>query len=281
MSETRIRPRIEVLDPLAPRLEPALPIVVAEPPVPPGNFSLVAGGAAILVVGLAALSTGNFVADQFVRSAALGWTTLAVAVAGFGLIGAAGIRELRGLLGLRSVDHLRARMADPDTVRAAARDWLEMLPEGAALMPTIDAINDPDAIVALLRAEPAAALRARAEALGRTAAVQAFATTAAIPSPGLDALLVAWRGARLVRQVAALHGLRPGLFGTLSLLRRALLSAATVAATEIAADAATRALLSNPLLAHLAGDVAAAGVAARRMVTLARATDAACSPLQP
>ncbi len=279
MSETRIRPRIEVLDPLAPRLEPDFPPAIIEPPAPPGSMSLVGAGLMILVVGLAGLSTGNFVAGQFARGPVLGWVTLGIAAAGFGLIGTAAWRELRGLLGLRSVDRLRARMADPTTTAAAARHWLAMLPQGEALLPAINAMNDPDAIVALLQAEPVAALRAQAEALGRTAAIQAFATTAAIPSPGLDAMLVAWRGMRLVRQVAALHGLRPGLLGTLSLLRRTLLSAAAVAVTEVAADAATRALLSNPLLAHLAGDVAAAGVAARRMVVLARATSAACTPL--
>jgi putative membrane protein len=81
------------------------------------------------------------------------------------------------------------------------------------------------------------------------------------------------------RQVAALHGLRPGLLGTMSLLRRVMTSAASVAAMDFAADTAARALLSNPLLQHLAGDMAASGIAARRMIVLARATDAACSPL--
>jgi uncharacterized membrane protein YcjF (UPF0283 family) len=109
--------------------------------------------------------------------------------------------------------------------------------------------------------------------------VQVFAATAAMPSPALDALLVVWRGTRLVRQVAELHGLRPGLIGTLGLLRRTAMAAAGVAATDMALDAAARAALSNPLLQHLAGDVAGAGVAARRMVVLTRAASAACSPL--
>ena len=86
--------------------------------------------------------------------------------------------------------------------------------------------------------------------------MQVFAATAAMPSPALDALLVGWRGVALVRQIAELHGLRPGLLGTLALLRRTAMSAAGVAATDIAVDAATRAVLSNPLLQHLAGDVA-------------------------
>lgn len=250
-------------------------------PVPPSGVGLAAAGAAVLVVGFAALDAGNFVAAQFARGPVLGWLTLAVAVGGFGLLGAAVWRELRGLFGLRHVDRLRAALADPDRLRPAALDWLASLPDGAALAEAVRATNDPEAILALLRAGPAADLRARADALGRTAALQVFTAAAAVPSPALDGLLVGWRGVRLVRQIAELHGLRPGLFGTLSLLRRVAFAAAGVVATDLAADVLTRSLLSNKLLERLASDVAGAGVAARRMIVLARATSAACSPLPP
>jgi putative membrane protein len=94
-------------------------------------------------------------------------------------------------------------------------------------------------------------------------------------------LLVAWRGVRLVRQVAGLYGMRPGVIGTLGLLRRTALSAGMVAGSEVAINAAAHAILSNPLLTHAFGEMAGAGVAARRMVLLARSTAAACSPLPP
>jgi uncharacterized membrane protein YcjF (UPF0283 family) len=244
-------------------------------------MALAAVGVAVLLLGLALLQTGNFVAEQFARSMVLGWVTLAVAVAGFGLIGAGFWRELRGLFTLRHVDLLRARLLDPATTQQAAKEWLATLPDGKALLPAVAAANDPDAVLALLRAGPVAELRARAEALGRDAAVQIFAATAAIPSPALDGLLVGWRGARLVREVAMLHGMRPGLLGTMSLLRRSLFSAAAVAAANIAGDTLARAVLSHPLLAHVAGDAAGAGVAARRMIVLARATAVACNPVRP
>ncbi len=120
----------------------------------------------------------------------------------------------------------------------------------------------------------------RAEALGRTAALQSAAIVAATPSPAIDALALGWRGLRLVRQVAALHGMRPGLLGTLALLRRTALAAASVAATEMAVNAATHAALNHPLLTRLLGDLAGAGVAARRMIILARAASLACSPVE-
>jgi putative membrane protein len=281
VSETKIRPRLEFEDRPAPRLE-ALPVPVPTSPTPgtgAGTVTLALAGATVLVLGLAVLDVGNFVAAQFDRGLLLGWLTVAVALGGFGLIGAAIWREIRGLLELGHVDTLRLALADPARTKAAALRWVAELPEGAAVRPSLVAIDDPAAIMALLRAGPQEALHARAEALGRAAALQVFATAAIVPSAALDGLVVAWRGARLVREVAQLYGVRPGLIGTLSLLRRTAFAAASVMATDLAVDAATRAVLSNPLLHHVAGDVAAGGVAARRMILLARAAAAACSPL--
>ena len=278
-------PRVIIEDPAAPRLDPIMPI--AEPVIDPaprtGGVTLALAGVSVLAVGLAALQTGNFVAEEFGRSVWLGGATLVVAVTGFGLLFAAVGRELRGLFGLSRVDRLRAALTSGDgrRIHAAARSWVATLPEAERLLPAIDAANDPDAILALLRAGPVTDLQIKAEALGRSAAVQMVAGVAATPAPALAVLLVAWRGVRLVRQVAALHGMRPGLLGTLGLLRRSVLAAGLVAGSEVAINAAAHALLSNPLLTHALGEMAGAGVAARRMILLARATAAACSPLPP
>jgi putative membrane protein len=276
-----VAPRIEAEDLPAPRLE-ALPDL--PDPAPRQLWSmpaLVGSGVAVLVLGLSGLETSNFVADEFARGAALGWASLGVSVTGFGLVFSGFWREARALSALQAVDRLRADLAGSDARRRvrAAKHWVRDLPEGPALLPAIDAINDPDAVLALLRSGPALALRARADTLGRTAAVQAVAGIAAMPSPGLAALFVAWRGLRLIRQVAALHGLRPGVFGTLALVRRTAMAAGAVAGAEMAANAAAHAVLSSPVLQHLVGEMAGAGVAARRMVVLARAAETACSPI--
>ncbi len=281
----RPAPRVEAESLPAARL---LPAELPDVPVAPvagragmGTASLALAGVTVLVVGLAALETGDFVADQFRRGPVLGWVTLAVAVSGFGLVLAAVGRELRGLLALRAVDRLRRDLAGADAVRRhrAARRWVRALPEAEALLPALDAVNDPDAILSLLRAGPERTLRARADALGRGAALQVVAGMAAAPAPALVVLLVSWRGLRLIRQVAAAYGLRPGLLGTLALLRRTVLAAGAVAATEVAVNAAAHGLLSTPLLQHLAGEMAGGAVAARRMVVLARAAATACSPV--
>ena len=268
----------------APRLEalaPALPL--PDPPPPRSPAVLALGGLAVLGFGFALLTAGNFVMDQFARSAWLGWTTLGVTAAGFGLVGAGLWRELRALLALQHVDRLRADLQSGDATRVAeaALAWAAIAPGGSEVLPALRAVNDPDAMLALLRAGPSRTLREGAEQLGRTAAVQTVAGIAAMPSPALDVLLVGWRGVRLVRQVATLYGVRPGLMGTVALLRRTVLSATMVGTTELAANAAAHAVLSHPLLAHVAGEMAGAGVAARRMTVLARAASVACDPVPP
>ncbi len=279
----RIMPRVETGDLPAARLEPA--VALADPPPSRrwGMPALVLSGASILLLGFSGLGTVNFVEAEYVASPVLGGLAGAVALSGFTLIGAGIWRELAALRALRGVDRLRAALSGTDAVARAraARAWLAHLPEGPALLPAIDAINDPDAILALLRSGPVAALRLRADALGRAAAYQSVAGVAAMPSSGLAALFVAWRGLRLVRQVAALHGLRPGLMATLGLLRRTVMAAGAVAGVEVAANTAAHALLSNPLMQHVAGEMAGAGVAARRMMVLARAAAVACSPVPP
>ena len=179
------------------------------------------------------------------------------------------------------VDRLRDEFAsgETDRVQRAARRWLERLPRHSEIVPALAAADTPESVLALLRSGPVQALRDATDVLGRTAALQSVAIVAATASPALDVLAVGWCRVRLIRQVGALHGMRPGMLGTLALLRKTALAAATVAAAEIAVNAATHAMVSHPLLRHLAGDVAGAGVAARRMIVLARAAAVACSTI--
>jgi uncharacterized membrane protein YcjF (UPF0283 family) len=264
----------------APRLEAVPAIILPAEPVL-GLRSPALAGATIIGLGLPLLWGVWLVAGLFDRWATLGWIGLVVLLAGLGLICIGIGRELRGLAKLRRVDHLRAEFASGEAQRVekAAHRWLQALPQHAAILPALAASETPEAMLALLRAGPAQSLREATDVLGRTTALQSVAIIAATPSPALDALALAWCGVRLIRHVATLHGMRPGLMGTLALLRRTALSAATVAATEVAVNAATHAMMNHPLLRHLAGDVAGAGVAARRMIVLARAAAMACSPL--
>jgi putative membrane protein len=280
-------PRIEREDFTSPRLDfsvaaPLVPVESPKPPVP-GSLAPILGGGAVLAVGLGAVSAAGFVADQFQRGPVAGGIAAGIAVIGFGLVGLGLWRELRGLLTLREVDETRAALAssDPAIVRRAATIWLRRLPGHHSVLPALAALDDAAAMRALLRAGPLAALRDESDTHARIAALQMAAIIAVTPSAAFDALAVGWRGLRLMREIAALHGLRPGLLATLALLRRTALSALGVAATELAVNSAAHALLSNPLLGHVLGDMAGAGIAARRMLVLARATALACAPLSP
>jgi putative membrane protein len=255
-------------------------------PRAPGAFSalaLAAAGIAVLVVGLSALEVANFVVAQFERATWLGAATLAVALGGYGLIAWAFLREWRGLMALRAVDRARAAFARGDqvTARAETLAWAARIPAAQSSAEALRGANSLDGMKALLEAGPLAELDRRAEAAGRVAAAQAFAATAVVPSPALDALFFAWRGLRLVREVAVIHGLRPGLAGTFALLRRTLFEAGAVAAADVALDAAARAVFTNPLLEKLAGETGKGAVAARRMLMLARAAARACRILPP
>lgn len=285
MSDTPPRgPRILPAEEAGPgaRLDFGWEAAVAAPPRAPRRPwsapGLVAAGLGVLILGLSALDVANFVVDQFARSPWLGGLTLAVALAGYGLIAWAGLRELRALWALEAVDRARAAHARGDfaAFRAAALAWAARTEAAAPMREALRGANSLETLTALLEAGPLAEFDRRAEAAGRSAAAQAFAASAVVPSPALDALFFAWRGLRLVREVATIHGLRPGLAGTLSLVRRTLLEAGTVAAADVAIDAATRALVTNPLVEKLAGETGKGAVSARRMLLLARAAARAC-----
>jgi putative membrane protein len=268
--EPAAAPRLEAVPSISPTAEPfrwrASPALV---------------GAGILAFGFLILWAAWLVSALFDHWGALGWAGLVVLLTGLSLIGAGIGQELSGLAALRTGDRLRAELASGEAARVekAARRWLEVLPQQAGILPALAAADTPESVLALLRAGPAQALRDATDVLGRTAALQSIAIVAATPSPALDALTIGWCGLRLLRQVAELHGMRPGILGTLVLLQKTALAAATVAAAEIAVNTATHAMIAHPLLRHLAGDVAGAGVAARRMIVLARAAAAACSPI--
>ena len=240
--------------------------------------ALIAAGLAVLLLGLAALNVVGFVADQYGRTPLLGWLTLFVAAGGFALLILGFKRELEGLAGLAEVERGRAAVATGDyaPARMALLTWAARMPAAATVMPQLHGARDLPTMLALLESGPLQTLDKTAVAAGRSAALQALAVTAVLPSPALDGLFIAWRGVRLVREVAVIHGLRPGVAGTLKLLRRTLFEASLVAATDVAINAAVTAVTTNPLVASVVGDAATGAVAARRMVLLARATSRAC-----
>jgi putative membrane protein len=253
-----------------------------------GTLALAAAGAAVLAGAWAVFGLAGMVAAQFAVSPLLGWLSAAAVGAGAGLIGAALWREARALTSLARVDRLREALADPyaqlEATRSAALAWVRevaaRVPEAGRAIPAIGSAGSIEEIGAHLRSGVVSLLEAEAARLGRRAAVEGGAVVALVPAPSLDALIAGWRGLRLVREVAALHGLRPGVAATRRLLARTISIAATTAGADLIAQAAAEGLVgATPVLKEIAGTVPGAGVAAFRLYRLALATAAACSPL--
>jgi putative membrane protein len=265
------------------------PAALAPPPRPRGTLGWLAGGVGLLLGSWAALAGVTFVQDLFARSEVLGGLALAGFGTGLAMLGAAGLAESRAYRGLARVDRLRVLLGGPAELtvqRQAAQDWLTSLsdrvPEAAAARREIEGAADAVALLAVLRARVTAPLSLAAGRIGRQAALEGAALVAILPHPALDGVFAGLRGFRVIRQVAALYGLRPGTLMGLALARRVAWTAAGTAGVDMLAQTMLDQVISTaPGIRHLAGAIPGAGVAAVRLYRLATITAAACDPLPP
>jgi putative membrane protein len=251
------------------------------------TIAWLAGGVALLLLGWVGLSSVELVLAAFARATAYGWAAAAVVAAASAMILWAGWREWRAWRALARVDRLRALLAgegDADRARAAALSWLEAvaarLPEPEAARAALRGADGMAVLRAAVQRHVAAPLGEASAQAGQRAALQAGALVALCPHPALDALLAGGRGLMLVREVAAIHGVRPGALATMALVRRVVATAAGTVGVELLSQSLSDQLLQNmPVLRHVAGAVPGATLAAVRLYRLARFTALACSPL--
>jgi putative membrane protein len=228
----------------------------------------------------------ELVLAAFDRAAAYGWAAAAVLGAAGGMIGWALSAEWRAWRALARVDRLRALLEGGalEPARDAALGWVGQvsarLRDPAAARAAVGGAGNVVELRAALQLHVAGPLAEAAGQAGQRAALQAGALVALAPHPALDALLAGWRGVRLVREVAAIHGLRPGAVATWALARRVVATAAGTAGVELLTQGLSDQLLQHmPVLRHVAGAVPGATLAAVRLYRLARVTAVACSPL--
>ncbi len=268
----------------------ALPAVISAAPSRPGPgpVAWVAIGLGLLVVGGSVLSLIGFVVDQMARSPVLGWASLGVTVLGVLAILWGMGREAAAYRRLTRVDGLRAQLRPPgvpvDIARAGCVAWLRTvahrLPDPDSVRLALNGCTSTEEVRAMLAHRAIEPLREQATILGTRAASQGAAMVAIIPSPALEGLAAGLRSLKLIRDVAALYGLRPGLTVTFGLMRRAAVTAASVyGVNEIAAAAAAHFLADAPVLRSIASAAPGAGITARRIYLLAQTVAAACSPL--
>lgn len=242
----------------------------------------IATGALILLIGgVALLELANFAVAQFDKSPLLGWLTIALIGPPAAALGWSVVREWRGYASLRAVERIREGLQSDDieVARRHARTWLRAIAASDDLARSVEAPSDPATLRALLRSGPLARLDQEAAQAGRSAALQILAATAVSPWPGLDGVLVVWRGLRLIRRIAELYGMRPGTLGTLRLWRRVALDAGSVAAADVVVATMTDALFSSPLGGALAGQASGSAIAAQRMLRLSVAVARSCRPI--
>ncbi len=245
-------------------------------------------GLGLLALGIAAIDLVEFVDGAFAHGAGFGVAAMAAVAAG-----AAGacywlFCELRGLLRLRSAERLRRLIPS-----ALARELKREIDEAAAILGRDPLLRGPvagyraalethhsggDALELFTRFVLAPADRL-AQAATRRAAVQAFAINAVSPTMLTDTLFFAARAMRLVREIAEIYGQRPGLAGTVHLLRRLIGGAGLVGAVDIAGGVLVQ-QLGGAVLERISANAAESVYAAQKMARLGLVAMALCRPVE-
>jgi putative membrane protein len=220
---------------IRPEPDTALPVPAERPPtrrrrLPWGSmFWSALGGLVTLGLGLAAT---KLIEDLFARSDVLGTLALVLAVAAALALAVIVGREVRGLLRLSAVEHLRERAEtalatdDRELGRAVVRDLLavervepRLARARVELEAHLDEIIDGADLVRLAERALMAPLDAEARRLVGRAAKRVSVVTAVSPRAAVDMIFVLVTVVGLVRRLADLYGARPGLLGLIRLLR--------------------------------------------------------------
>jgi putative membrane protein len=254
----------------------------------PSPLAVAATGLGILVVGVAGIDLAQFVDGAFAHGTGVGVLAAVAVAAGAGGAGYWLIAELRGLLRLRSAERLRRLI--PSALASELRREIDaavsivgrdpLLREAVA---SYRAVLEPhhtgrDALDLFSRFVLASADRL-AQAAIRRAAAQAFVINTVSPTVVLDTLLFAARATRLIREVAEIYGQRPGLAGTVHLLRRLAAGAGLVGAVDIVGGVVVQ-QLGGAVLERLSASAAESAYAAQKMARLGLLAMALCRPIE-
>lgn len=289
----RLRPRILETEEMG-RLELNLP------PAPEENLparrtgrsrspaAVAATGIGILIAGVIGIDLAQFVAGAFAHGAGLGVAAAAAVAAGCGGAAYWLLAELRGLWRLRSAERLRG------LIPSALSSELKSEIDAAAAILSHDALlgeavaryrasvethhSGRDALELFSRFVLVPADRL-AEAATRRAAAQAFAINAISPTALLDTLLFAARAMRLIRQIAEIYGQRPGLAGTVHLLRRLASGAGLVGAVDLVGGVLVQ-QFGGAVIERLSASAAESAYAAQKMARLGIIAMALCRPVE-
>ena len=289
----RLRPRILETEEtgrleLNPHTDPAKDLPAPRTRRSGSPIRVAATGLGILIVGLIGIDLVRFIDGAFVHGTGLGIVAAAAVAAGCGGAAYWLVAELRGLWRLRSTERLRSLIpfALAEELKAeidASAAVLAADPQLGEPVARYRAVREPhhsghDALELFSRFVLAPADRL-AEAAIRRAATQAFAINAVSPSALLDTLLFAARALRLIREIAEIYGQRPGLTGTVHLLRRLVSGAGLVGAVDVVGGVIAQ-QLGGAVLEHVSASAAESAYAAQKMARLGLVAMALCRPIE-
>jgi putative membrane protein len=247
-----------------------------------------AAGFGVLVAGIIGIDLVQFVQGAFAHGTGLGLAAATAVAAGVGGAAYWLLAELRGLWRLRSAERLRSLIpsalsgelkSEVDAAAAIlARDRLlgEAVARYRAAVEQHHSGRDALELFSRFVLTPADRL---AEAAIRRAAGQAFAINAISPTALLDTVLFAARAMRLLRQIAEIYGQRPGLAGTVHLLRRLVGGAGMVGAVDLVGGVLVQ-QLGGAVLERLSASAAESAYAAQKMARLGILAMALCRPVE-
>jgi len=292
-TQERLRPRIVETEETG-RLDlrlPAVPETELAPGSPrrvPSPLAVALSGLGILVVGVAGIDLAQFVDGAFAHGTGVGVLAAAAVAAGAGGAGYWLIAELRGLLRLRSAERLRrlipsALAGELKQEIDAAASILGRDPLLREAVASYRSVLEPhhtggDALDLFSRFVLAPADRL-AQAAIRRAAAQAFVINTISPTVLLDTLLFAARAIRLIREIAEIYGQRPGLAGTVHLLRRLASGAGLVGAVDVVGGVVVQ-QMGGAVLERLSASAAESAYAAQKMARLGLVAMVLCRPLE-
>ena len=289
----RLRPRI-VETAETGRLELGLPTIpeqsLASPPgrrFPP-PFGVAMAGLGILVAGVVGIDLVQFVDGAFAHGTGAGVVATVAVAAGAGGALYWLTTELRGLMRLRSAERLKRLI--PSALAGELKQEIDIAAAilahdrllGGAVASYRSALEPhhtgQDALELFSRFVLAPADQLAQTAV-RRAAAQAFAINAISPTALLDTLLFAGRAMRLILEIAEIYGQRPGLAGTVHLLRRIAGGAGLVGAVDIVGGVIVQ-QLGGAVIERLSASAAESAYAGQKMARLGLVAMAACRPVE-